>query len=199
MVKESPECCNDWPAWELTYVLFIAFAPFYVLVIFYMLAAAGLLWSPIAAYTSARAARANGLNTRRYALAGAIHSILLILPWIYFWSELRNKPLKGVTIVTGYVLVCSLWLFGPISFWAILAFNGPQWESVLVFGMLALFVISILLVKCPKLRARQYNGTGANDYGLVSLISSPYLAPFVFAFITLAVTLIILGYSKITE
>ena len=165
--------------------MFIAFAPFFVLVIFYMLAAIGLLWSPVAAYTCARVARSKGVDARRYAIAGAIYSILLFLPWIYLWSKLRNKPLRGITVAIGYVLLYALWLIGPISFMAILA-GSDQSQSIAALVMLAMLVISLVLIKFANLCIKCCDVFDANNDALGKLICSPYLTPFVFAFVTLA-------------
>ena len=162
----------------------IFFAPVYVTVILYIVAVICLLWSPVAAYACARAARAKGLDARRYAIAGAIYSILLFLPWIYLWSKLRDKPLRSMTVTAGYVLLYLAWLAGPISSMAIVSFDD-RFNRTLLFVMLAILGFSLLLVKYPKLFIARIDVIDVPDYALRKQLLSPYLAPFVFAYVSL--------------
>ena len=66
--------------------------------------ALGLLWAPFAALVCSRAARARGLETRRYALAGAIYSILFFWPWVYLILRMYNKHIPGCIIRIVYIL-----------------------------------------------------------------------------------------------
>ena len=172
--------------------MFLAFIPFYVLVIFYFVAIIGVLWSPVAAYTCAQAARSRGLDARRYAIAGAGYSILLFLPWIYLWSKLRGKPLRAITVASGYVLIYVLWLMGPIMFMAILA-GSDGTRGILALVMLAMLVISLLLIKFSHLFVERCHVFDINGDGLVKPIWSPHMTPFVFAFVALALFVAVLA------
>ena len=141
-----------------------------------MLAALGLLWSPIAGITCARVARSRGLDTRRYAITGTVYSILLLLPWIYLWSQLRNKPLRESNISRGYALVYGLWLLGPIAMTGIfvaLSFEPRRdpAEPIVLAVMLVLAVISSLhqIVANANMRStRVHNSLGRSTDLLIT-------------------------------
>ena len=81
--------------------------PVYVL----LLAVLGLLWAPAAALICALVARFRKLGGESYGAAGATHSMLLILPWVYLLVRMlfgRSLPVFVVTPV--YVLIYSIWL-----------------------------------------------------------------------------------------
>ena len=168
--------------------MFLVFVPFVGLVFLEALAVLGLLWSPIAAYSCGRAAQARGLNTRRYAVAGAIYSILLFLPWLYLWSNLRNKPLGGNTIALGYILTYGLWLLGPIGVVCTtitVAFDhdrDPVWTIILLV-MLTMVVISVLhqIVAKSTVKSTHSHSSGQHATDLLPALAN--IMPFVYAYI----------------
>ena len=185
--------------------MFLVFVPFFVLLFLEALAVIGLLWSPIAAYTCARTARARGLNTRRYAITGAIYSILLFLPWVYLWSNLRNKPLSRKTITLGYILTYVLWLFGPIALVGTVigtAFDyerDPAWTIILLV-MLTMVVISVLHQVVAKSTVKSTHSHSSGKHATDLLPALANIMPFVYAYIgIILVILFIYGASPLTE
>ena len=71
----------------------------------YGLAAIGLLWAPFASLICLSAARARGLNDSTYAIAGATHSILLMLPWIYLILRMNGVRVHRLVAVLTYLLL----------------------------------------------------------------------------------------------
>ena len=164
----------------------IFLGPVYLVAILYVVAIICLLWSPIGAFACARAARAKGLDGRRHAIAGATYSILLFLPWIYLWCRLRDKPLRSKTVVAGYMLLYLAWLTGPILLMVILSLDD-QFYRILLFAMLALLGMSLLLIKYPTLFIKHIDVDAASDHSLGKRLFSPYLAPFVFTYVSLGI------------
>ena len=74
-------------------------------IVTFLLAALCIAWSPFAALTCARIARRNGLNARRYAMLGAMYSVLLFLPWLYLTLRMRGKPVFRDSIKSAYSVV----------------------------------------------------------------------------------------------
>ena len=61
-----------------------------------------------------------------------------------------------------------------------------QFFRMLLFSMSALFVTSLLLIKYRRLFVTTGDAVGKSDYGLKKKpLLSPYLAPFVFAYVSL--------------
>ena len=123
------------------------------------LPALGLLWAPFAALFCSRVARARGLETRRYALAGAIYSILFFWPWIYLILRMYNKHIPGCVIRIVYILTYGvMWPISTLSL-LILAIWYPQpFRSVLIFvlllNILAWFMSLIKLLVWHRGRGR---------------------------------------------
>lgn len=77
-------------------------------------AAFGFLWTPAAAVICACRARARGLSVSRYALFGALCSVLFIVPWIYLVARMYDKSIPRNIVRTVYIILYALWLIGPI-------------------------------------------------------------------------------------
>ena len=95
----------------------LLWGPLVVVVVLVYMAAIGLLFSPVAALATHLAARRKGLHSRRYVIAGALYSALLILPWLMLMMNLvtRNRrSTSTLAICLPLVAVYSVWLFGPI-------------------------------------------------------------------------------------
>ena len=175
--------------------MIVVIIPVFVTVFLHILAAFGLLWSPIAAITCGRAARARGLDTRRYAIAGAIYSILLFLPWIYLWSKLRNKPLSDSTITLGYMFVYGLWLLGPVVTVTIfIATSFPHdrdpIRTIILSVMLAMVAISFLHFKFPTVGIRRADVHSSGKQSSDMLIVLAYIMPFIYSYIAIALMLL---------
>lgn len=96
------------------------------------IALAGLLWAPFGALICARTARNKGLPVGRYAVAGAVFSVLYFFPWLYLSSRMNDRYLENSLIRWAYfVLYVMFWLFGVIVFGLfMLAFDFPSEESI---------------------------------------------------------------------
>ena len=125
--------------------------------------ALGLLWAPFAALVCSRAARARGLETRRYALAGATYSILFFWPWVYLIARMYNKHIPGCVIRVVYIFSYGvMWPISTLSL-LILAIWYPQpFRSVLIFVLLlnifAWFMSLIKLIVWHRRQSRVLSG-----------------------------------------
>ena len=79
-----------------------------------LLMGVGVLWSPIAAGTSAVIARRRDLGTKRYAVTGGVYSALLFLPWLYMLLKMLNVTVSRGPILLAYTTVCAAWFIGTI-------------------------------------------------------------------------------------
>lgn len=86
----------------------------------------GAIWSPFAAVKAWRLARRAGLSPVRYALLGALYSVLLVVPSVYLLRRLRGQSLPRNLVVASYwVLYGVIWGFG-----AILPYGAVLWFLV---------------------------------------------------------------------
>ena len=149
----------------------------------------GVLWAPFAALTCARVARSRGLDRRKYALAGAVYSILFFWPWVYLVTRLYGRKIPGPVIRGAYVLLYGvIWPSSALSFIP-LAFS-PQ-----PFGVVSVFLL-MLSIGTWLISFRGFNWSGINGKGHVRtdpsdevMPDSSYVMPFayVFGWITLIV------------
>ena len=91
----------------------------------------GLVWAPFAAWLCARSARARGLDSRKFAVAGAIYSALLFWPSVYLLLGIRGKRVSGRAVHAVYVVLYGVvW---PASCLAIMLVTiaTPRWFVML--------------------------------------------------------------------
>ena len=82
----------------------------------FIVAGAGLLWSPVGALIAWRLASRQRLDGRRYALLGAAYSVFLLFPWFLLIAALLGRRLPDIGIALSYASLYFFWLLGPIPF-----------------------------------------------------------------------------------
>lgn len=99
-----------------------------------------ILWSPIAALTTAWAARSRGLGTRDYAVKGTCRSLCFVLPWLRMLIQLNHGRMPVNTgrfmlsvVFAGWLSICSGLLFlmasSRVYDLATLDDNSPVWRD----------------------------------------------------------------------
>ena len=182
----------------------VVFGPWMVMGITgFMVAPIGLVWSPFAALITSRMARNRGLDGGRYALAGAISSIFLLLPWLLLVIGLRRGRLHPTVLQYTYIFVHLVWLLGPVVIWgqsiAEIEFlttleidfgHGSAYEPtypVLSYSGFGLMVTSWILSACVT--AKVWSSRFEGELG--EIVGFRYIIPFMGAW---ACTLAVLGY-----
>ena len=74
--------------------------------------AASVVWAPFGALICALIAWRRGLNPRRYAVAGAAHSVLFFLPWVYLAARMLGVRVPKPLVVLGCAVAYAAWLQG---------------------------------------------------------------------------------------
>ena len=75
----------------------------------------GIGASPVVAATCALLARRRGLSMRRYAIAGAIYSVLSFLPGVYLIAVLAGRTPPKALIVLAYLAMLVMWVASSIA------------------------------------------------------------------------------------
>ena len=84
--------------------LMLAFVPpMYLMVI-------GLLWTPFAALICLAIARVRRLEGEGYVKAGALYSLLFLLPWVWLVLRMMGVPVPAMVARVGYAVMYGLWL-----------------------------------------------------------------------------------------
>ena len=177
----------------------IVFIPPFVFGLMGLLAALGLLWVPFGALICALTAKSKEQDIRKYAMAGAVWSILFLVPWFYLWAWQRNKPLSTSAVGSGYVLLYGFWIFGAIGEVAALllthtgynasgaGISGGMW--VLMAVLVAMLILSVWLLVIADTKSYTPHSYGGRipPLHLSSLVL--YLSPFAFAYISMILLL----------
>ncbi len=164
----------------------------------------GLVWSPFAALICALIARSKGLNIRRYALSGAIHSSGFLLPWIYLMLRMYSISVPRGIVKSVYILLYTAWLIGPILYSAIYSlivyeisstprvFTKSHDELIVEYVIIFISAASAaihLYMWINSLRRLTHPQTvqeqSSDDSIRHLLIGDRYIKPFIFALISL--------------
>ncbi len=155
----------------------------------------GVLWSPFAAVMCFNKAESAGLPSIRYALMGALYSVLFLMPLIYLTARMDDKRTPKGLVVLGYVLLYGvIWLVGAttgvanvVSFFLDVAGSHvSEWEQNGIALTVYLVYILSLIVSLFMLFNPPPNGTGRRFHE--TLPPFAYILPFVLAFGWLAVS-----------
>ena len=76
-------------------------------------------WAPFGAVICAWTAKKKQLPVLKFAIAGALSSLFLFLPWFYLISRMSGGRFPRPLAVLSYIAVYSIWLYGPLLtyFW----------------------------------------------------------------------------------
>ena len=98
-----------------------------------MVLACGIVFAPVGSVVCALIARKRELSIWRYALAGAVHSALMLLPLLYLIKKMQGKPMQAETVTWGIRVAYFVWLSYLISQGALLVTplesQWPPWDS----------------------------------------------------------------------
>ena len=162
----------------------------------------GLPWTPFAAWICARSARKKGLDVRRHAVAGAMCSALMFLPWVYLILRMNCRNVPDTLVRLFYIGAFASWALGGagLTLFVTLAthtsydmFYGGA--SALVGAMYALTLAQAALwvfALTRFLRRRKARfGEG------IFLIDREYLIPLALVIPSMAVTLMAIALSTV--
>ena len=139
--------------------------------------ALGVVWAPFAAFICGIIAAARGANPYSYALAGAVHAALFVLPWFFLVARMFGRSIPWPMTALATIVVYVAWAALSLTF-----FLGVP--------AIGLFIgLVILLTFLPTVReifqggefARpdwQDQGSGGSLYGYANILPpSVYLVP----------------------
>ena len=97
-------------------------AVFFLMVMFALIASVGILfqvfclvWAPFGTIACALGAYSAKRSIWRYAIAGALASIFLFVPWVHLMKDLRNKRISGTEIGDSLKVVYAFWLLWIVT------------------------------------------------------------------------------------
>ena len=161
--------------------------------------AIGVLWAPFAAVLCFNKAEAIGLPSIRYALMGALYSVLFLMPLIYLSARMDGKRVpRGLVILAYFVLYGCICMAGAavgLSFvvnFLLDLVNGAVsgfGKSMIPISVYSVFMISMILTLLIHIKAPpDSSAKGFRE----SLPAFPYVLPFVLAFGWLALSVVVL-------
>ena len=146
--------------------------------------AISMVWTPFGALICALIAGRRGLSRRRYAIAGAAHSALFFLPWVYLAARMLGWAIPKPLVVIFYVVLYAAWLQGPFQLsydaWAGGSDRYPRalWLCVWV-GNISTMMVSMLLMTPIAKKISPLRRANRNDVPMRDTLPDPvYLLPF---------------------
>ena len=106
----------------------------------------GLAWAPFGALIYARDGKRKKQSPVRYAVTGAVCSILFYIPWLYVRKWIEHKPLPRNNVMWAYAFLCLAWILGPIPFWWGLSLTYGLETYLVIGGMLAFLAVALLVL-----------------------------------------------------
>lgn len=145
--------------------------------------AASVVWAPFGALICALIAWRRGLNPRRYAVAGAAHSVLFFLPWVYLAARMLGVRIPKTLVVLGCAVAYAAWLQG------IAQYSFMHWATDDDYRMLLAWLFNIgmaiaslaLITRVGSWKASRLRSYWAPPQDAPSRDAPPhpaYLAPF---------------------
>ena len=84
-----------------------------------LIALSGVMWAPFGAVICGGTAKNKQLPVLKFAIAGALSSLFLLIPWFYLITRMEGKHFSRPLAVLVYIVAYSIWLYGPLLtyFW----------------------------------------------------------------------------------
>ena len=84
-----------------------------------LIALLGVMWAPFGAVICGGTAKNKQLPVLKFAIAGALSSMFLLMPWFYLITRMEGKHFSRPLAVLAYIVAYSIWLYGPLLtyFW----------------------------------------------------------------------------------
>lgn len=147
---------------------------------------AGLIWMPFAAASCMYVARSKGLNVNAYGIAGAVYSVLFILPWVYLVLRMYDVSIdKRVVRAVYVVLYVYVWMLGVMVLNVTIALD-QDWRAIaflLLLVNIITWIVSADMVQRRNLEDRKEEfhiprRHSNNEMQQASLPHFVYLIPF---------------------
>ena len=117
----------------------------YIIIILWIFIA--IIWTPFGGLICAVRARSLGLPAARFALAGAVLSLAMFLPWMYLMRRMNGKRFSNSLINAAYIILYVTWT-GTLGFFASIAVAGDRGYPALPLS-LVLFIALVASIILP--------------------------------------------------
>ena len=110
-----------------------------------------VIWTPFGGLICAARARSLGLPPARFALAGAVYSLAMFLPWIYLMRRMKGRRFSNSLINAAYIILYVTWT-GILGFFASIAVAGdrgyptPPLSLVLFIALVASIILPLVWI-----------------------------------------------------
>ena len=170
-------------------------------IVTYLVAALCIAWSPFAALICARIARRNGLSARRYAMYGAMYSVLLFLPWRHLTRWMRGEPVFLNSIKNAYVVVyvVAALVLACHLFYVVIEIGVFGYSDAQVLPLFAAIILAVLtaagtlvlvagMASILRANRRFAERDGRQEpRGHIDLLDRTYIAPFAWAWASMLI------------
>ena len=106
-------------------------------------------WAPFGAVICGGTAKKKQLPVLKFAIAGALSSLFLLLPWFYTISRMSGERFPRPLAVLSYIAAYSIWLYGPLLtyFWSyVLITESLELSDNFAAGGTSHLILSIYMI-----------------------------------------------------
>lgn len=144
---------------------------------------------PFAAATCAVVARRKGFDVKAYSVAGAVYSVLFVIPWIYLVLRMHGISVSRRVVHSIYVVMyVYVWMLGLMVLNVVMVFDS-DWRGVGILLLLVNMITWIVSADMVQRRNRydreqealifsRHNGEYENEKRQTSLPHFVYIIPF---------------------
>ena len=107
------------------------------------------MWAPFGAVICGGTAKNKQLPVLKFAIAGALSSMFLLMPWFYLITRMEGKHFSRPLAVLSYIAVYSIWLYGPLLtyFWSyVIITESPELSDYFAAGGSSYLILSIYMI-----------------------------------------------------
>ena len=113
------------------------------------IASLGVIWVPFGAAVCGWRAKEKQFQVLKFAVAGALYSMFLLLPWFYLISRMSGERFPRFLATLSYIAVYSIWLYGPLLtyFWSyVVIMESPELSDYFAAGGSSYLILSIYMI-----------------------------------------------------
>ena len=167
-------------------VVLLYWVPFVVTISAFPFGVLCIALAPLGAVVCARMAKKKQLPVLKFAVAGALFSMFLLLPWFYLITRMAGKHFPRPLAALSYIAVYSIWLYVPLFTYFWLQFTLIDFDELytasrtstwMVWTGAALWTVSLTRLLIAHRRRSDVDGASVDI-----LPKQEYVMPFALLF-----------------
>ena len=167
-------------------ILLLYWVPFVLTISAFPFGVLCMALAPLGAVICVWTAKKKQLPVLKFAIAGALLSMFLLLPWLYLISRMSGKQFPRSLAVLAYIAVYSIWLYGPLTTYFWLQFTLIEFDELYTASRTSTWMVwtgaASWIVSLTRLTMAHRRRSDADDAYVDILPKQEYIIPFALLF-----------------